>query len=50
MRGTPATKTWSGSTGSTQTRPNHHPYVDCDEERVKLLGTFVQESPLSFET
>src|SRR5438309_1317926 len=44
---TPATQTCRDAAGSTQIRPNHQPYVDCDEVSVDELAVRVHVAPAS---
>src|SRR4051812_30246336 len=47
--GTPGTQMWAEAAGSTQIRPNHQPYVDCELARNDVLVIRVQLVPLLVE-
>src|SRR2546430_1913569 len=46
---TPATQRCRDAAGSTQIRPNHQPYVDCDEVSVDELAVRVHVVPASVD-
>src|SRR5256885_16037705 len=46
---TPATQRCRDAAGSTQIRPNHQPYVDCDEVSVDEFGVRAHVVPASVD-